>query len=395
MKPISLILALLLCLCLCPAARAEGETPAPEVFTCGDYEYILLEDGTAQITKYKGNGDRILLPLALNGISVTGIGDRAFSQCETLTAVAILSNVVSLGINPFENCKNLTTFQVSSEHPTLAVIDGVLFEKVTKTLICYPMGKTQSSYAVPQGILTIGSSAFYGNFSLTAITIPDSVTFIGDYAFYWCSALTDLTIPDSVTTIGDFAIAWCPRLVSVTIPDSVISLGSNPLENCMSLTTIRVSPDHPALALNDGVLFEMATKTLVCYPVGKVQSAYTIPQGVRRIGRFAFSTFESLNSVTIPDSVTTIDECAFYRCSSLNDVTIPDSVTTIGNWAFYGCSGLTSIIIPDSVTAIGEWVFYGCNGLTATVGRDSYAEQYCKDNGIPYVYPDSNDWLNH
>jgi hypothetical protein len=29
--------------------------------------------------------------------------------------------------------------------------------------------------------------------------------------------------------------------------------------------------------------------------------------------------------------------------------------------------------------------------LTATVERDSYAAQYCEENGIPCAYPDSLD----
>ena len=56
MKPTALILALLLCFCLCPtAARAECDsatpepTPEPEIFTSGNYRYILLEDGTAHL----------------------------------------------------------------------------------------------------------------------------------------------------------------------------------------------------------------------------------------------------------------------------------------------------------------------------------------------------------
>ena len=38
--------------------------------------------------------------------------------------------------------------------------------------------------------------------------------------------------------------------------------------------------------------------------------------------------------------------------------------------------------------------FAGCDNLTLTVTRDSYAAQYAEKNGIPYTYPDSNDWLN-
>lgn len=70
-------------------------------------------------------------------------------------------------------------------------------------------------------------------------------------------------------------------------------------------------------------------------------------------------------------------------------------VTRIGDSAFYRCSNLTGITIPNSVTTIGDGAFAWCESLIVTVGRDSYATQYCKDNGIPYTFTDSLDWLNH
>lgn len=59
---------------------------------------------------------------------------------------------------------------------------------------------------------------------------------------------------------------------------------------------------------------------------------------------------------------------------------------SIGDLAFLWCSSLTSITIPDSVTSIGEFAFYACSSLTVAVCRNSYAEQYCKENEIKYIY---------
>ena len=81
-------------------------------------------------------------------------------------------------------------------------------------------------------------------------------------------------------------------------------------------------------------------------------------------------------------------------CESLTTITIPESVIYIGQYTFSKCTSLTSIIIPDSVTEIGKAAFFDCPNLTLTVGHDSYAEQYCIDNDLPYMYPDSLDWLN-
>ncbi len=89
-----------------------------------------------------------------------------------------------------------------------------------------------------------------------------------------------------------------------------------------------------------------------------------IPEGVKKIGEYAFFGCENLTSITIPDSVTSIGEYAFYNCSSLTSITIPDSVTSIGEYAFYNCSSLTSITIPNSVKKIEKNAFNNCRSLT-------------------------------
>ena len=54
-----------------------------------------------------------------------------------------------------------------------------------------------TSFTIPEGVTSIGSSAFLGATSLTSITIPDSVTSIGNKAFQNATNLTDITIPDT------------------------------------------------------------------------------------------------------------------------------------------------------------------------------------------------------
>ena len=71
---------------------------------------------------------------------------------------------------------------------------------------------------------------------------------------------------------------------------------------------------------------------------------------------------------------------------TMTSFTIPDSVVEIGKSAFEDCTGLTSITIPTSVIEIGDEAFDGCSQLMAIVQPGSYAETYCKENGIQYTY---------
>ena len=403
-----LMVVVMVCACWTGAA-AENER---------DYQYALLDDGTIEITRYKGSADRLAIPAKIAGKTVTSIRYSAFYSCDSLTSVSIPDSVEQIGTNLFVGCSKLKTISVSPDHPYFATIDGVLFRKADKALISYPAGIKSSTYTIPQGIAVIGDSAFFACSSLTSVSVPDSVTSIGDEAFALCSSLTSVSIPDSVTSIGDLAFRFCDSLTSVSIPDSVEQIGTNPFAACSALKTISVSPEHLYFATIDGVLFRKADKALISYPAGIKSSTYTIPQGIASIGDYAFDSCTSLTSVSIPDSVTSIGDCAFGSCTSLTSVSITDSVTSIGDYAFGSCTFLTSVSIPDSVTsigdrafsycksltsvsipnsvaAIGDYAFSGCPNLTLTVPRSSYAAEYAKTNNIPYTYPDANDWLNN
>ena len=359
-KLLAVLLTMLLGLAVSCAWAEEDE---PTVYGSGKWRYVLLEDGTAEISGNISPGKDLTIPTTIDGYTVTAIRDIAISGrfSRYLTSVTIPDSVTTVGGNPFTDCPNLTDIIVSPDHPTLATIDGVLFDKTEKKLISYPCAFTNTSYVIPQGIRIIGNDAFYDCDSLTSVTIPDSVTTIGEDAFYSCNSLTSITIQDSVTTIRE-----------------------NPFTYCKNLTDIIVSPDHPTLATIDGVLFDKVEKKLLCYPCALISTSYVIPQGIRIIGDDAFYACNSLTSVTIPDSVTTIGDYAFYSCDSLASITIPGSVTTIGNSTFRHCDSLTSVTIPDSVTTIGDSAFFSCDSLTSvtipdsvtTIGDDAF--NYCE-----------------
>ena len=240
-----LLAILLACLMLLPCGVAIAEEA--ETLTNGDYEYTLNDDGSASIKKYTGFAEDLTVPTELDGHTVTSIGGAAFFCCISLTSITIPNNVTSVDANAFAHCDQLTQITVSPDHPTLATIDGVLFEKTTRTLICYPCAFTAKSYAVPQGIQAIGEDAFSGCTSLTSIALPDGLTSIGVGAFFGCFSLTSIALPDGLTSIGDYAFYSCASLTSITLPDSVTTIGRDAFEECPKLT-LTVSRDSYALA---------------------------------------------------------------------------------------------------------------------------------------------------
>lgn len=291
-----------------------------EIYPNGKYDssYEIPESVTAI-------GEKAFKGCCLESVSipncVTVIGDEAFSGCSYMTTFSISDNVTSVGEGAFAD-SGIESFDIGSNHPIFEVIDGVLFDKTTGTLLSYPKTKLEALYKVPERTKSIGKYAFKGCLYLTSVTIPDSITSIGSGAF-------------AGTSISSFVL----------------------------------NPNHPTFSVTDGVLFDKAAKVLIYFASGKNDTSYAIPNGTTSVGDYAFYNCYSLTNVTFPDSVTFIGDGAFYGCG-LQSVIIPDSVASIGDYTFAQCGHLTSVTIPNSVTTIGNCVFSGCCALTSIIIPD-------------------------
>ena len=144
--------------------------------------------------------------------SVTSIEWYAFGNCSSLKSITIPDSVTSIDDDAFHVCRKLNQINVDTANTAYSSVNGVLFNKEKTKLIRYPIGKADTSYSIPDGVTSIGDSAFYRCSSLTSITIPDGVTRIDSNAFQYCRSLTSITIPDSVTYISAEAFDGCDSL---------------------------------------------------------------------------------------------------------------------------------------------------------------------------------------
>ena len=457
-------MALCLCVCLLVAGLC-GRADAADIVAsgrCGDYltwtldsEGTLTVSGTGEMGNYSKfnrpwisrNSTIIKNVIIVNG--VTSIGNYAFYHCNSLTSITLPDSVTSIGNSAFEDCTGLTNitipdgvtsignyaFNYCAGLTSITIPDsvtqilggvfsgctgltgiwvgegnlnysndekGVLYNKEKTELIQFP-GGLSGTYAIPDGVMIIGSYAFKGCTGLTSITIPDSVTSIGNRAFYWCrlgsiffngdapTIATDAFYgvdacafyPAGNTTWGSKKQNYGGKLYWLEMDPSKEIVASG---ICGENMVWQVSKGGKLLVKGSGTLtdfslwesykpmiqevsfaaaIEVPTIPANSFSKCRLLRTVTLPDGVTSIGNSAFDGCSSLTSITTPDGVTSIGDRAFYGCESLASITIPDGVTSIGDYAFSCCESLTSITIPGGVTSIGDYAFSCCESLTS------------------------------
>lgn len=219
-------------------------------------------------------------------------------------------------------------------------------------------------------VTAIADNALYQS-NCKKVTLGNSVTSIGEMAFAHCDEVKSITIPDGVTSVGDKAFYSCDVLDSVTIGEGVTNVGNSAFEGCHKLTDVYITDLAKWCSINFG---NTASNPLryakMLYVDGASLTELVIPNGVERIGDYAFCGYSGLKSVSIPDSVISIGNEAFYSCRELIGLILGNGITTIEKRAFSWCVKLTGVTIPGSVTSIGEEAFYGCDELAnVTLGN--------------------------
>ena len=158
----------------------------------------------------------------------------------------------------------------------------------------------------------------------------------------------------------------------IVVPGWVKEIPENAFENCKNVQTVEICEGTEIIRAN---AFNECTHLISVH----------LPETVRRIERYAFRKCYTLRTINLPKGLKKIGAHAFRFCHNLTSITIPDSMEELVFGAFEYCNGLVSVTIPTSVKEIWNDVFRGCEKITIHAPAGSYAEQFAKENGIPFV----------
>ena len=325
--------------------------------------------------------------------TVTSIGNDAFYESK-ISEITIPNTVTSLGTQVFSNCDNLVTANIncacgipnSSFHSCF--YDCEYLTSVTIGDSVTSIGSSAFYYcerletvSIGSSVASIGDNVFSQCHKLSTVNIPDSVKSIGYHAFYDCDALETIVIGNGVETIGSQAFHYCGNLTSVTFGTAIKSVGSDAFENCNKLEYFYINDLTSYCGIDYSDAYATPKHQTKCnlYLNGNLVEELVVPEGITKIGAYAFYNCDSFKSVTIPDSVKTISTAAFYGCDNITSIDIPtvnnpDYTTTVGNYAFAYCSKLAKVTIGERISSIGEKAFYCCNILQ---------KFYCKATNVP------------
>lgn len=284
---------------------------------CTNLEEIQMPEGNAKFKSFDGALFILADYTNSEGNIVTDYVLYIMPSKGNEDTLYITDTMISVPMSVLENVKK--SFVVSDNNPNYCAIDGILYSKDKKEIICVPYqyeGFENGVFYVPDFVTNINYYAFSNNETLRQVFIPDGVTAIGGYAFAYCNKLEKVSLSEGLTTIGGGSFYSCRTLSDINVPNTVESIGSYAFYKCESLEHI------------------------------------SIPAGVKSLEYYTFAYCTSLSEISIPEGISKICSGVFNYCSSLRKVIVPDSVTTIMNYAFKNCSNLEYLYIPSSVSDI-------------------------------------------
>ncbi len=226
---------------------------------------------------------------------VTSIKEYTLNCDAYVKTIYIGENVLEIDGKAFYSCWALQRIIVDENNPNYCDIDGVLYTKDKKTVVCYPCDRDQylrEKYGYPKEMWE-GTPRDSSNKEI--ISQEDYAPIYEEYR----EKVMTYVIPSTVECVGELCFNYS-NLETVYLPE-----GLKRIENLgfFEMPNMRDFYTYITEAAVEDTSFEGAKD---------LNSYLSFPEGLEHIGTDAFSYNKAMNYVYIPSTVTHIGHHAFW-----------------------------------------------------------------------------------
>lgn len=220
---------------------------------------------------------------------ITSIREYAFNCDGVVEVINIGESVLEIDGKSFYSCWALQRIEVDENNPNYCDVDGVLYTKDMKTIVCYPPNHDQ-----------------YLRTKFGYETEP----YRADSTEEYIKEVQTYVVPSTVETIGELAFAYA-NIRDIYLPEglkSIETLGLFKLHQPKDQWSNTPSLDNIYSYKTDAEILDSAFTSQKA--LGEVY--LSLPEGLEYIGSDAVSYNQELPYVYIPASVTHIGHHAFW-----------------------------------------------------------------------------------
>ncbi|MBE6641117.1 MAG: hypothetical protein E7619_05985 [Ruminococcaceae bacterium] len=308
-----------------------------------DFEYIVNDDGTAEIVDYIGSKWNVEVPATLGGYPVTVIGEDAFREYVgyVVRTVKLPDTVKRIDDRAFFYCANLVSVQLpnSLEHMGKNVFDmteakvfngdGTLWQEEKAETPSEPVDNTDK------------------------IKLDNYGKLPGEQVYTVGAEVKDLVLTGTVA--GDILISidrGVEKISNITLGRLHIDFTKNADYSSDGVDKRNyLSPEYYRDILPDLIL-SLSSEIAPCAFEDSYFGAVTVLEGGNKITPFAFSGIYA-KTLAVPHGVTTLCEGAFAN-AEIGELILPSTVRVIEKNAFVGFKGTVTVAEGTKISEVSE-----------------------------------------
>ena len=249
-------------------------------------------------------------------------------------------------------------------------VDGVLFSKDMKWLLCYPCGKRDKKYFIPEGVEKISSCAFMQNRFLEEVICPWSLKIIYACAFEFCENLKRIKFQEGIEEIWADAFSYC-NIEFATLPASLKTIHWSNISECYSgFDTLEILNSNLMVDMGgyDANMEREYDRPLLLIP----DTDYWKKFASRHMKNYFTDYFRDGNGIIWSEEGTLVDFPSQWP-ELVYDV--PENVKKVFRWAFNNTS-VEHVISNHRIEIVGETFNNDFCQFEAEDGDDGYKPNF-------------------